>query len=97
VLRPRVAARSPLSGASLLELGLPLGGPPASGGRSSTTVRVPVASCAAGVPAWDVGGRYVSPTGALIATFRCAALARRGAFADARRVVASGAMTGIRN
>ena len=101
--RPRVAARSPMSGASLPELGLPLGGPPASGGRSSTTVRVPVSSFAAGVSDTKLGHgsrcpirfaslelEWVTPLriGARIATFHRYGPARCGALGDERRIVA---------
>jgi hypothetical protein len=64
--------------------------------RASTSL---VASFAAGVAAWDVGGRYGSRgwrsngrrpprTGVRIATFRCNAPARYGVVADERRIVA---------
>ena len=49
-----------------------------------------VASFRCGVSLWNVGGDYSGwplHIGLLIATFRCAAPARCGAFADQRRIV----------
>jgi hypothetical protein len=45
-----------------------------------------VASFAAGVLVWNSGGRYGGHFGVRIATFRCGAPARCGAFVDERRV-----------
>jgi hypothetical protein len=77
--RPRAAARSAMSGASLP-------------GESSMSRASLVAPLAANVP--QAGARSDDAprdAGVLIATFRCAAPARCGAFADGRRVVAGDA------
>jgi hypothetical protein len=58
-------------------------------GRHRSACAFLVASFAAGVMVSNGGERYGGHAGVLIATFRCAA--RRGAFADARRVMAGDA------
>jgi hypothetical protein len=60
-----------------------------SSGRHRSACASLVASFAAGVMVSNGGERYGGHAGVLIATFRCAA--RRGAFADARRVMAGDA------